>query len=96
MLLLLGGEYVVIFGCLKVPLRAGFFTERQYFRSSTQEAPTSRGLTAGLGVLVGPVLLDGAYVYERGTYQDADSGDQATTTTKRFFLSLIYRHGSNN
>ena len=103
----LGGEYVVISGRLKVPLRAGFFTDRQYFRAAgpldatgrdlgTGEAPTFYGLTAGVGVLVGPVLLDAAYVYERGSYQDYDSRTRATTTTQRLFLSLIYRHGSNN
>ncbi len=91
-----GAEYVVIGGRLKVPLRTGFFTDRQYFRSATDKAPTFRGLTAGVGVLVGPFLLDAAYVYERGTYQDAETRDQATTTTRRVFLSLIYRHGSNN
>jgi hypothetical protein len=103
-----GGEYVVIVWRLKVPLRAGFFTDRQYFRSAgrleagtgrdlgTGKAPTFHGLTAGLGVLVGPFLLDAAYVYERGTYQDAETRDQATTTTQRVLLSLIYRHGSNN
>lgn len=102
-----GAEYVVIGSRLKVPLRAGFFTDRQYFRGAgpldatgrdlgTGEAPSFRGLTAGVGVLVGPFLLDAAYVYERGSYQDYDSRTQATTTTQRLFLSLIYRHGSND
>lgn len=102
----LGGEYVVIRGRLKLPLRVGYFTDRQYFRSAGTldaegkdqgdgKAPTLHGLTGGIGVLVGPFLLDAAYVYERGTYVDAESRTQATTTTQRIFLSVIYRHGSN-
>lgn len=92
-----GAEYVVIARRLKMPLRVGYFSDRQYFQSATGQAPTFHGLTAGLGFLIGPFLLDAAFIGERGTYQDAEAqGRAATTTTQRFFVSLIYRHGSTN
>ncbi|MBI3932995.1 MAG: hypothetical protein HY317_06240 [Acidobacteria bacterium] len=35
----IGAEYVLILGRIKVPLRAGFFTDRQYFRELNEEPP---------------------------------------------------------
>lgn len=86
-----GGEYVVLKRRLRWPLRAGVFTDRQYFRAFGGSAPTFRGLTAGTGLIVGPVLLDVAYVYEHGSYRDL-SGDGNSVTSNRFYASVIYRH----
>ena len=93
-----GGEYVLIGHRLKIPLRAGFFLDRQYFRALDGRPPTFTGLTAGTGVILGPVLLDAAYVYEFGDYDSLDvSGNQLHNTVRshRLYLSLIYRHGGS-
>lgn len=89
----LGAEYVVIGGRLKWPLRAGLFTDRQYFRAADGSVPRFLGFTVGAGVLFGPLLLDAAFVYETGNYAGADS-IEVDVTLRRVFVSLIYRHQS--
>jgi long-subunit fatty acid transport protein len=92
----MGAEYVLIGGRLKWPLRAGYFRDRQYFRSGDGDAPVFNGFTAGAGILAGPFLCDVAYVYEYGDY--ADTGEpqgRAFTKFQRLFVSLIYRHGAS-
>jgi hypothetical protein len=97
-----GAEYVVLGRRLKVPLRAGFFTDKQYFFDVRGQPPRFRGYTAGLGVAAGPLLLDFAYVRETGTYLDPEAsledpearGAERTTRFNRVFISIIYRHGS--
>ena len=87
----IGVEYVIIGRRLKVPLRAGYFSDGQYFRDFSGHAPRFTGLTGGAGVIVGPFLLDVAYVSERGSYTDFDLNHN-TVRSHRFFASLIYRH----
>lgn len=102
----LGVEYVVIKGGLKIPLRAGYFNDRQITPNPGGEVPRFNGVTAGTGIILGSVLLDFAYVYEFGEYlvspEVASGGgfDQASVTppsvrntlkTQRFFASVIYR-----
>ena len=90
----LGVEYVLLAGPLKIPLRAGVFTDRQYFRDQNGEPPTFWGLTAGTGVSFGPLMIDFAYLLERGTFVPADeSAGEASTRFSRAFVSIIYRHG---
>jgi long-chain fatty acid transport protein len=101
-----GVEYVVIKGGLKIPLRAGYFNDRQITPNPGGEVPRFNGVTAGTGIILGSVLLDVAYLYEFGAYyvtQEAASGgdfDQPpmvlppvrnTLKTQRFFASIIYR-----
>jgi long-subunit fatty acid transport protein len=86
-----GLEYVVIRGGLKVPVRVGYFNERQYFRSIAGSAPRFDGLTAGAGIIVGRVLFDAAYVYEHGRYTDPDA-NSVRVNSHRVFASFIYRH----
>jgi hypothetical protein len=101
-----GVEWVLIKGALKVPLRAGYFNDRQIIPNPGGNTPRFNGFTAGTGLILGSMLLDVAYVYEFGDYlvagTDATSGgefDQTTSvpsvrntlTTNRFFASIIYR-----
>jgi hypothetical protein len=96
----IGIEYVLISGRLKVPLRIGYFVDRQYFRAApaagddTGSPPWFRGYTAGTGVAVGPVLVDAAYVLERGEFIPSGELSPVKTRFSRVFLSLIYRPGS--
>ncbi|HEX9189677.1 MAG TPA: hypothetical protein VGB87_21560, partial [Vicinamibacteria bacterium] len=98
----LGLEWVLIKGGLKIPLRAGYFNDRQIIPNPGGNTPRFNGFTAGTGLILGAVLLDVAYVYEFGDYLvsvDAASGDAAaagvtvrnTLTTNRLFASIIYR-----
>ena len=96
-----GAEYVVLGRRLKVPLRAGFFTDKQYFFDFRGRAPKFRGYTVGLGVAAGPLLLDVAYLRETGSYLDPEAdpedpearGAERSTRFNRVFISIIYRHG---
>ena len=97
-----GVEYVVLGTRLKVPLRAGVFTDRQYFADGGGRPPLFLGFSVGTGVILGPVLFDLAYVREQNTYLDPDvprvpatanTGPRVTTVFQRVFMSLIYRHG---
>jgi long-chain fatty acid transport protein len=96
----LGAEYVLIAGRVKIPLRAGFFVDRQYFRAAPAVAgglglaPWFRGYTAGTGISVGPVLVDVALVHERGAFRSRDDLAQAATRFTRVVLSLTFRPGS--
>jgi hypothetical protein len=99
-----GLEYVLIGGRLKVPIRIGYFNDQQYFRAIKRYATLGDGsvipvtgaprydaLTAGAGIIIGPLLLDGAYVYEHGSYWDLQ-GQAVRARSHRVFASLIYRH----
>jgi hypothetical protein len=97
-----GAEYVVLGRRLKVPLRAGYFTDKQYFFDFRKRPPRFRGFTAGLGVAAGPLLIDVAYVRETGKYLDPEAdpedpearGAERSTRFNRIFISIIYRHGT--
>jgi len=99
-----GLEYVVIRGRLRLPLRVGYFNDGQYFRSipryvsigggpplAVNGAPRFDALTAGAGIIVGPLLLDAAYNYEHGSYADLD-GRAVSVRSHRVVTSVIYRH----
>jgi hypothetical protein len=94
-----GVEHVLIWGRAKIPLRAGYFNDRQHFvAGADQRPPRFDGFTAGTGLLLGPFLLDVAYVHEFGKYDDLDPEGNPTRTTIRFprlFVSVIYRHGAS-
>lgn len=96
----MGVEYVLIRGRIKVPLRIGYFVDRQYFRAApsagddTGSPPWFRGYTAGTGIAVGPVLVDAAYVLERGEFIPSGELSPVKTRFSRVFLSLTYRPGS--
>jgi hypothetical protein len=85
-----GVEYVVIWKRLKWPVRAGYFGDDQYFRA-VGGPPRFRGLTVGTGLIVGPALLDVAYVRETGSYTSVD-GLRHDVVSNRVYASLIYRH----
>ena len=102
-----GVEYVFIAGRLKLPLRAGYFNDQQIDRASDGSSPRFNGFTAGLGIIVGPILFDVAYLYESGRFSEtvatAATADVPSVTTQRstrlrterIFVSLIYRIGSH-
>jgi hypothetical protein len=80
-------------GAVAFPIRAGYFNDRQYFLAEDGSPPRFDGFTAGLGVIIGPILFDAAYTYERGSYLDVDgSGRRIRVKAQQVFLSLIYRH----
>jgi hypothetical protein len=90
----LGVEYVLIAGPLKIPVRGGVFTDRQYFRAQDGQPPRFWGVTAGTGLSLGPFMVDVAYLLERGEFVTADESAEAVSTRfSRVFVSLIYRHG---
>jgi hypothetical protein len=72
-----GLEWVLIKGPLKVPLRAGYFNESQ-ITPYQGNAPRFNGFTAGVGIAVGPALVDFAYIYEFGSYYIASEAANAT------------------
>jgi len=85
-----GAEFVFIFGRVKVPVRAGAFSDRQYFQASDGTPPHFTGLTAGTGIVIGPVLLDVAFIKEWGDYRDADAA-AVSVDAKRLVGSVIFR-----
>ncbi len=92
-----GVEYVILRSRLKWPVRAGYFTDEQFFRAEGGKAPTFDGLTFGAGVIVSRLLLDVAYVYETGNYASLRDDPSEPTfgnsvKSHRFYASLIYRH----
>jgi hypothetical protein len=88
----MGVEYVVIAGHVRVPLRAGYFTDKQYFRDATNTAPRYHGWTVGTGIIAGPILFDVAFLRESGSF--AEASDTVHTRFQRFFVSMIYRYGA--
>jgi long-subunit fatty acid transport protein len=91
-----GGEYVVILGRLKLPVRAGYVSDRQYFRGADGTAPRFDGVSVGTGVIAGSFLFDVAYLREHGNYDSFDNASGAavstSVTSNRLYVSLIYRH----
>ena len=49
----------------------------------------------GTGLIVGPVMVDAAYVYEWGDYRTQSGEDVVNTSvrSRRLLFSAIYRHG---
>jgi hypothetical protein len=88
-----GVEYVLIKSRLKIPLRAGYYNDRQYTLDAEGNAPHFNALTVGTGVNVGPVLLDVAFLYESGHYLEALTNTRTKVTSRRFFASASYRWG---
>jgi long-subunit fatty acid transport protein len=99
-----GVEYVVLWGRVRWPLRAGFFTDRQLFHTydpatgTSSKVPSLHGVAAGTGIIIGRVLADIAWVYEWGDYLEAPSVNApdivptVDVRSHRVFISLIYRH----
>jgi hypothetical protein len=106
-----GVEWVLIKGRWKVPLRTGYFSDRQISPDLSGGTPRFNGFTAGAGIVLGSVLLDVAYLHEFGKYyvdtgasvaaSDLDTPTTSTTpqrnslTTNRVFASIIYRFGGH-
>jgi hypothetical protein len=100
-----GVEYVFIASRFKMPLRAGYFNDQQIVRANDGSSKRFNGFTAGIGIILGPILFDVAYLYESGKFVETVTteaiGDVPATTnqlssslrTERFFVSLIYRIG---
>ena len=97
---------MLIKGRLKVPLRAGYFNDRQIIPISGGDAPRFNGVTVGTGMILGSLLLDVAYVYEFGKYfvatEAVGGGDfdlpptprpptEYSLKTNRVYASVIYR-----
>ena len=63
-----GVEWVLIKGRFKVPLRGGYFNDRQITPAPGGDPVRFNGVTAGTGIILGALLLDLAWVYEFGEY----------------------------
>lgn len=85
-----GLEYVVIMGRLKLPARAGYFRDGQFFPALDGQAPAFDGFTLGTGLILNSVLLDVAYVYESGRYSDS-SGIHNDVKFHKLYASVICR-----
>ncbi|HQZ18690.1 MAG TPA: hypothetical protein PLD86_17590, partial [Vicinamibacteria bacterium] len=107
-----GAEWVLRLGesgDVLVPLRAGFFRDEQPViirlndangQPLPEEQPTFSGLTVGIGMTVGGVLFDLAYIRERGDVDAARNNDgknvaDATRSIRynRIFASIMVRFG---
>jgi hypothetical protein len=96
-----GVEWVLIKGRLKIPLRAGYFNDRQITGTRSGEAIRFNGVTGGTGLILGALQLDLAWVYEFGEYFVAAEADplqptpkppiRHALTTNRVYASIIYR-----
>ncbi len=92
-----GLEWVLIKGRVKIPLRAGYFNDRQIAPAGDSgETVRFNGLTAGTGLILGGVQIDVAWVYEFGEYFVAlESSSREPVrfalTTNRVYASVIYR-----
>ena len=88
-----GVEYVLITGPLKIPLRAGYFNDRQITVYPGQSPARFNGLTVGTGIVLGSLLLDVAYLHEFGNYavSPQDVPIYSALRTNRLFVSAIYR-----
>jgi hypothetical protein len=86
-----GVEYVMIHERVRWPVRAGYFRNRQTFLAADGASPWFNSATLGLGMGVGPLMLDVAFVYETGDYVDRSLFEQSLTA-RRVLVSLIYRH----
>jgi long-subunit fatty acid transport protein len=86
-----GVEYVLIHDRVRWPVRAGYFRNRQTFPASDGDSPWFNGATLGVGMGIGPLMLDVAFVYEAGDYVDQEVFLQSVDA-RRVLFSLIYRH----
>jgi long-chain fatty acid transport protein len=103
-----GTEYVVkspgFLGLVAFPLRAGVFTDRQYFKDSSLNNVSYLGITGGLGLVWSHVTLDFAYVHSSGSFRSQDftntqgletvsrmSNQEDTIRSNQFFVSTTVR-----
>lgn len=64
----LGVEYVVFASKVLIPIRAGFFTDSQYFSDVSGRTVTMTGYTAGLGLKLKKLSFDVAAIFQSGSY----------------------------
>jgi hypothetical protein len=102
-----GVEWVVISSPrVKVPLRAGYFNDRQITAYPNGRVPRYNGVTFGTGLILGSLLVDVAYLLEFGSDtvpvdvgpSESEDGSpivpvEFSLRTQRVFASLIYRFG---
>jgi hypothetical protein len=104
-----GAEWVLRLGPsgnVLLPVRAGFFRDGQPVtikltnvdESALEVRPSFSGLTAGVGVTVGGMLFDLAYILESGTVPASRSNNGIADSTReirynRVFASMMIRLG---
>lgn len=94
-----GAEWVLITSKVKIPLRGGYFNDRQITPTPGGQTVRFNGITAGTGLILGALQLDLAWVYEFGEYfVAAEAGVtqgsapvRHALTTNRVYASVIYR-----
>lgn len=89
-----GAEYVFLIGKVRLPVRAGYLSDRQYFTAPNGTVPRFDGVAVGAGIAVGKILFDAAYLEEKGEYlSSAAPSDPVRTNVRmrRLFVSVIYR-----
>jgi hypothetical protein len=87
----LGLEYVIFGQKVLIPLRAGFFTDSQYYSDATGRTVSMVGFTGGVGVNLRKVSFDLAVIYETGSYLGArNSYGLSTYSELRIYASTIF------
>ena len=100
----IGVEYVFIRGRLKIPLRAGYFNNKQIDTFNLEAPPRFNGFTVGTGIILGgsswtsPISTSTASSRKAARSTDEETAaaqDEVRNTVRnqRFFASLIYRFG---
>jgi long-subunit fatty acid transport protein len=85
-----GLEYLAESGNSVIPLRLGFFTQPSPGEDEKRDQISFTGLTAGLGLIMGQVILDGSFEYLFGTYAgDTDENDNAVDFKQTDFRVTI-------
>jgi hypothetical protein len=89
-----GLEYLIFAGSNTIPLRFGFFTDPQPTNDDASKQIKLYGITFGGGISIGDILLDFAYVNQRGKLNilsGINTYKETPVNIHTFFFSLIYR-----
>ena len=72
----MGLEYLAQAGKSVVPLRLGFYTLPTPGEDEQEEQISFSAVTAGVGVILGTVILDASFEYIFGTWAGDEENDQ--------------------
>ena len=89
-----GLEYLISAGDFVLPLRAGFFTVPTPGEDDERNQIKYNSVTAGLGLVLGNIILDGSFEYMFGSYVlDAQDETKAKITDVRITLGGVIHLG---
>jgi long-subunit fatty acid transport protein len=84
-----GMEYLAQAGKSVVPLRIGFYTLPTPGVDENEDQITFSGITAGIGVILGTVILDGSFEYIFGSYVGGEENDSSVDYTVSDFRITV-------